>query len=291
MISMARLQDRLTVYSQLMRIDRPIGTLLLLWPTLWGIWIASAGRPQWHILLIFVLGTILMRAAGCVVNDFADRHIDLHVERTRMRPFARGVVSSKEALLLAAALSVLSLLLVLPLNRLTLLLSLPALLLAGTYPFTKRFFPVPQAYLGLAFAFGIPMAFAAQTGSVPALAWWLMLANALWTVAYDTAYAMVDKPDDLKIGIKTSAITFGRHDVTAIMLCHALFMVLMLGIGLDHGFGLPYFAALLLCTGLIARQYPDIRSRDRHRCFKAFLDNNTVGWVIFAGIAIDYLLH
>lgn len=283
-------RERATVYGQLMRVDRPIGTLLLLWPTLWGLWLASHGRPDWLVLGVFVAGTFLMRSAGCVINDYADRHFDAHVARTAQRPFARGAVTEKEALLLAAALALLSLLLVLPMNGLTLLMSIPAVFLAATYPFTKRFFPLPQAYLGLAFSFGIPMAWAAQTGEVAPTAWWLLAANLFWTVAYDTAYAMADKPDDLKIGIKTSAITFGDHDVSAIMLCHAVFMALMLGLGVQQQLHWPYFASLLLSAGLIAKQYTEIRTRDRALCFKAFIDNNRVGMAIFAGILLDYLL-
>ncbi|MFN4239001.1 MAG: 4-hydroxybenzoate octaprenyltransferase [Vogesella sp.] len=283
-------RERATVYGQLMRVDRPIGTLLLLWPTLWGLWLASHGRPDWLVLGVFVAGTFLMRSAGCVINDYADRHFDAHVARTAQRPFARGAVTEKEALLLAAALALLSLLLVLPMNGLTLLMSVPAVFLAATYPFTKRFFPLPQAYLGLAFSFGIPMAWAAQTGEVAPTAWWLLAANLFWTVAYDTAYAMADKPDDLKIGIKTSAITFGDHDVSAIMLCHAVFMALMLGLGVQQQLHWPYFASLLLSAGLIAKQYTEIRTRDRALCFKAFIDNNRVGMAIFGGILLDYLL-
>lgn len=283
-------RERATVYGQLMRVDRPIGTLLLLWPTLWGLWLASHGRPDWLVLGVFVAGTFLMRSAGCVINDYADRHFDAHVARTAQRPFARGAVTEKEALLLAAALALLSLLLVLPMNGLTLLMSIPAVFLAATYPFTKRFFPLPQAYLGLAFSFGIPMAWAAQTGEVAPTAWWLLAANLFWTVAYDTAYAMADKPDDLQIGIKTSAITFGDHDVSAIMLCHAVFMALMLGLGVQQQLHWPYFASLLLSAGLIAKQYTEIRTRDRALCFKAFIDNNRVGMAIFAGVLLDYLL-
>ncbi|MFC3533498.1 4-hydroxybenzoate octaprenyltransferase [Vogesella facilis] len=290
-MSHATMHDRLQVYRQLMRMDKPIGTLLLLWPTLWGLWLASSGRPDPLVLVVFVVGTFLMRSAGCVINDYADRHIDLHVARTSQRPFARGAVSEKEALLLAAALALLSLLLILPLNGLTLLMSIPAVLLAATYPFTKRFFPLPQAYLGIAFSFGIPMAYAAQTGQVPASAWWLLAANLLWTVAYDTAYAMADKPDDLKIGIRTSAITFGDHDVAAIMLCHGVFIAMMLLLGVEQGLGWPYYLALLASCLLIARQYREIRTRDRQLCFKAFLDNNRVGAAIFAGIALDFLLR
>lgn len=283
-------RERLITYSQLMRIDKPIGTFLLLWPTWWALWIASGGVPPLPVLAIFTLGTFLMRSAGCVINDYADRHYDMHVERTSQRPFARGAVTEREALWLALALAIVSFLLILPLNRLTWLMSVPAVFVAASYPFTKRFFPMPQAYLGIAFSFGIPMAFAALTNQVPALAWLLLLANAFWTVAYDTAYAMADKPDDLKIGIKTSAITFGDHDVTGIMLCHAVFIIMMAGIGWQLALGWPFFAALAICLLLIAKQYREIRTRDRKLCFKAFLDNNQVGAVLMAGIVLSYLL-
>lgn len=287
----AQLSDRFTVYMQLMRMDKPIGTLLLLWPTLWALWIAGNGSPDPVVVAIFVAGTFLMRSAGCVINDYADRDFDAHVDRTRHRPFARGAVSTREALLLAAGLALLSLLLVLPLNRLTLLLTVPAVLIAASYPFTKRFFPMPQAYLGVAFSFGIPMAFAALGNEVPALAWLMLAINACWVVAYDTAYAMTDKPDDLKIGIKTSAVTLGDYDVAGIMGCHAVFLAGMAWVGVHLGLGLPYFAALAVAALLILRQYFDIRGRDRALCFKAFLDNNRVGAVLFAGVVVDYLLH
>ncbi len=283
--------NRIKTYAQLMRLDKPIGILLLLWPMLWGLWFAARGLPDWHILLIFVLGTILMRSAGCVINDFADRNIDPHVERTKNRPMAAGKVSSKEAVLLAAGLNLCAFLLILPLNQLTIMLSVPALFLAGTYPFTKRFFAMPQAYLGIAFSFGIPMAFAAQTNSLPLIVWILMLANLFWVIAYDTAYAMVDKPDDLKIGIKTSAITFGRFDVMGIMLCHACFIAIMLVIGQLQQMNLAYYAGLMVAAGLITYQYTLIRNRDRALCFKAFLHNNWVGMVVFIGIALDFFIY
>jgi 4-hydroxybenzoate polyprenyltransferase len=274
-----------------MRLDKPIGILLLLWPMLWGLWFAAQGLPDFHILVIFILGTILMRSAGCVINDFADRKIDLYVERTKNRPMAAGQVSSKEALLLATGLSFCAFLLILPLNQLTILLSVPALFLAGTYPFTKRFFAMPQAYLGIAFSFGIPMGFAAQTNSLPSIIWILMLANLFWVIAYDTAYAMVDKPDDLKIGIKTSAITFGRFDVMGVMVCHVIFIVIMLTIGQLQAMGMVYYAGLILAVGLIVYQYILIRDRDRTLCFKAFLHNNWVGMVVFIGIALDLFIY
>lgn len=284
------LADRIRTYAQLMRLDKPIGILLLLWPMLWGLWFAAQGLPDGRILIIFVSGTILMRSAGCVINDFADRKIDPHVERTRNRPMAAGKVGSQEALLLAAGLSLIAFLLILPLNQLTILLSVPALFLAGTYPFTKRFFAMPQAYLGIAFSFGIPMAFAAQTDSLPSIIWILMLANLFWVVAYDTAYAMVDKPDDLKIGIRTSAITLGRFDVAGVMVCHAGFIAIMVCIGQWQQMDLAYYAGLIVAAGLIAYQYTLIRNHDRALCFKAFLHNNWVGMAVFAGIALDFLI-
>ena len=282
--------QRIHTYAQLMRLDKPIGILLLLWPMLWGLWFAARGIPDWSILVIFVLGTILMRSAGCVINDYADREIDPRVERTRQRPMATGRVHPKEALLLAAGLSLLAFILILPLNQLTIMLSVPALFLAASYPFTKRFFAMPQAYLGIAFSFGIPMAFAAQTDSLPNIVWVLMLANLFWVVAYDTAYAMVDKPDDLKVGIKTSAITFGRFDVLGVMICHACFLMMMIFIGQWQQMHLAYHAGLVVATGLIGYQYTLIRNHERALCFKAFLHNNWVGMVVFAGIALDFLI-
>lgn len=283
--------SRLKTYVRLMRLDRPIGILLLLWPMLWGLWFAAEGIPDSHILAIFMMGTILMRSAGCVINDFADRNIDPYVERTKNRPLAAGLVNSKEALSLAAGLSLVAFLLILPLNLLTILLSVPALFLAASYPFTKRFFSMPQAYLGIAFSFGIPMAFAAQTGSLPSIIWILMLANLFWVIAYDTVYAMVDKPDDLKIGIKTSAITFGRYDVAGVMVCHTLFIAVMLYIGWLQSMGMAFYAGLVTATGLIVHQYTLIRGRNRTLCFKAFLNNNWVGLVVFSGIVLDFLLQ
>ena len=285
------LSDKLPHYARLMRIDKPIGTLLLLWPTLWALWIAAAGWPPLHILVIFIVGTFLMRSAGCVINDYADRDFDGHVERTRTRPLATGVVSPGEALALAAALSAAAFVLVLPLNTLTILLSVPALLLAGSYPFTKRFFAIPQAYLGIAFGFGIPMAFAAVTGTVPATGWLMLLANIFWAVAYDTEYAMVDRPDDLKIDIKTSAITFGRHDVLAVMLCYAATFVLLTVVGALAGLGFAWYAGLVVACAIAGYHYTLIRARDRADCFKAFRHNNWVGGAIFAGLFIDLLLR
>ncbi|MHB1373952.1 MAG: 4-hydroxybenzoate octaprenyltransferase [Thauera sp.] len=285
------LNDKLPHYIRLMRIDKPIGTLLLLWPTLWALWVAAEGWPPLHILVIFVLGTFLMRSAGCVINDYADRDIDGHVERTVNRPLATGAVSTREALWLAVGLSAVALLLVLPLDPLVIWLSVPALFLAGSYPFTKRFFAVPQAYLGLAFGFSIPMGFAAVQGTVPALAWIMLIANALWTIAYDTEYAMVDRPDDLKIGIKTSAITFGRFDVAAVMLCYAAAIGLLAWVGMRIDAGLSYYLGLAAAAAIAGYHYTLIRARGRADCFKAFRHNNWFGAVVFAGIFLDYALR
>ena len=282
--------ERLSAYARLTRLDKPIGILLLLWPTLWGLWLAADGMPDPIILVIFVLGTILMRSAGCAINDFADRRIDPHVSRTRNRPLAAGIITSREVLLIAAGLSLCAFLLILPLNLLTIQLSVPALFLAASYPFTKRFFAMPQAYLGIAFSFGIPMAFAAQTGTVPSLAWLLVLANLFWVIAYDTEYALVDLADDLKIGIKTSAITFGRFDVVGILLCHITFLSILTYAGILLQRGIWFYGALLVALGLVIVQYTMIRNREPAHCFQAFLHNNRVGAVIFAGILLDTLI-
>ena len=284
------LSQRLSEYEKLMRLDKPIG-ILLLWPTLWALWVASDGRPTPWIVAIFVIGTVLMRSAGCVINDYADKDFDGHVERTRNRPLAARRVSPKEALWLAAGLSVLSFLLVLPLNGLTIAMSVPAVFLAGSYPFTKRFFAIPQAYLGIAFGFGIPMAFAAFQNDIPLEAWMMLLANVFWAVAYDTEYAMVDRPDDLKIGIKTSAITFGRFDVAAVMACYAATLLILGWVGLATGGGAIFLAGLAVSAGIIAYHYTLIRERDRPKCFKAFLHNNWVGAAIFAGWVLDYWMR
>ncbi|HQZ01368.1 MAG TPA: 4-hydroxybenzoate octaprenyltransferase [Thauera sp.] len=283
--------DKLPHYARLMRIDKPIGTLLLLWPTLWAMWFAADGWPPLPLLLIFVLGTFLMRSAGCVINDYADRDFDGHVERTRNRPLATGAVSASEALLLAAGLSVLAFMLLLPLNSLVIWLSLPALLLAASYPFTKRFLAIPQAYLGIAFGFGIPMSFAAILGEVPAIAWVMLLANVFWAIAYDTEYAMVDRPDDIKIGIKSSALTFGRFDVLAVMLCYAITLGLLGLIGVVAERGVAWFVGLLVAAAIAAYHYTLIRERDRAGCFKAFRHNNWLGAAVFAGLFIDDLLR
>ena len=276
-------------YYRLMRLDKPIGTLLLLWPTLWALWSAANGWPGAYLIFAFALGTLLMRSAGCVMNDLADRNFDGYVERTRLRPLATGAVSVREAVGLALVLSFLAFLLVLPLGGLVLWLSVPALFLAATYPLTKRFFAVPQAYLGIAFGFGIPMGYAAVLDTVPLQGWLMLLANVFWAIAYDTEYAMVDRPDDLKIGIRSSAITFGRFDVVAIMACYALTFGLLTVVGVMDTRGLPYFAGLAVAVGLAFYHYTLIRTRERAGCFKAFLHNNWIGAAIFAGLLLDML--
>ncbi len=283
------LSERLSLYYKLTRLNRPIGILLLLWPTLWGLWIAGDGRPPWHIAAIFILGTVLMRSAGCVINDYADRDFDRHVKRTRERPITSGKIAPHEALWLAAGLALAAFLLIQPLNGLTLLLSVPAVLLAASYPFTKRFFAIPQAYLGIAFGFGIPMAFAAQLGSVPNVAWWLLLANVFWAIAYDTEYAMVDRDDDIHLGIHSSALFFGKFDVPAVMACYAITLGILAGTGYTLGLGAFYYLGLLLAAGISAYHYTLIRRRQRDMCFKAFLHNNWFGAAVFTGIALNFL--
>lgn len=285
------LATRLKLYWQLTRMHRPIGALLLLWPTLWGIWIAGSGHPAWHIVAIFVLGTLLMRAAGCAINDYADHDIDKHVKRTSDRPITSGKIAPHEALWVAAALALLALLLILPLNTLTLLLSIPAAFLAASYPFTKRFLAIPQAYLGIAFGFGIPMAFAAQLNEVPGMAWLLMLANIFWCIAYDTEYAMVDRDDDIHLGIHSSALLFGRHDVLAVMACYAAALLILAATGRALHMGTAYYAGLLVAAGIAVYHYTLIRHRQRETCFKAFLHNNWFGAAVFGGILLDYLLQ
>lgn len=283
------LRTRLDQYEKLMRLDKPIGTLLLLWPTFWALWISAEGRPEWMVVWVFALGTLLMRSAGCVINDYADRDFDRHVERTRERPLTAGRVSTKEALILFAVLCLAAFALVLVLGKpLVIWLSLPALFLAASYPFTKRFFAIPQAYLGIAFGFGIPMGYAAHLGTVPAEAWWMLLANVFWAVAYDTEYAMVDRNDDLKIGIRTSAITFGRFDVAAVMACYLATLGILAAIGVQRALAWPYHLGLAVAAGMMLRHFFWIRGRERMPCFRAFLDNNRVGAAIFAGLVASY---
>jgi 4-hydroxybenzoate polyprenyltransferase len=283
-----KLRQRLDIYEKLSRLDKPIGILLLLWPTLWALWLAAAGVPPLLVLIIFVLGVVLMRSAGCIINDAADRKFDLHVSRTANRPLATKLISVREALLVAAVLAGLAFLLVLNLNALTVKLSFVALSLAVIYPFLKRFFWLPQAWLGITFGFGIPMAFAAIQGNVGAIAWTLLIANVFWVIAYDTEYAMVDRPDDLKLGLKSSAILFGRWDVAAVMACHAIFLLIMGGLGYYALRGMFYYVGLIAAALLLAYQYMLIRQRQPARCFKAFTSNNWVGAAVFAGIAADF---
>ncbi|WP_116136771.1 4-hydroxybenzoate octaprenyltransferase [Trinickia diaoshuihuensis] len=279
---------RLPLYLRLIRMDKPIGSLLLLWPTLNALWIASNGRPSASLLIIFALGTVLMRSAGCAINDYADRDFDRHVKRTESRPITSGKIRAWEALVIAAALSIVSFLLILPLNGLTKELSVAALFVAGTYPFTKRFFAIPQAYLGIAFGFGIPMAFAAVQDQVPAIAWVMLAANVFWSVAYDTEYAMVDRDDDIKIGIRTSALTFGRYDVAAVMFCYGVTLGIYAVLGYTLRFGWLYWAGWAGALGCALYHYTLIRGRERMPCFAAFRHNNWLGGILFAGIAAHY---
>ncbi|KNZ34127.1 MAG: 4-hydroxybenzoate polyprenyltransferase [Methylibium sp. NZG] len=293
---------RLSLYLNLIRWDRPAGSYLLLWPSLSALWIAAGGFPGWHLLIVFVAGTFLMRSAGCAVNDVADREFDKHVKRTAQRPVTSGAVSVREALALGAGLALVAFALVLTTNLATVLWSVAALAVTIFYPYTKRFFSMPQAVLGVAFSFGIPMAFAAVrggsswewssvAGAVPALAWWLLLGNLFWVIAYDTEYAMVDRDDDLKIGIRTSAITMGRFDVAGVMLCYALYLGVWAGLGLTLGQGVAYFAGLVAAAGIAAWHFTLIRTRSREGCFRAFRLNHWLGFTVFAGLVLDHALR
>lgn len=289
-MNLVRLKNQVSVYLRLMRLDKPIGILLLLWPTLWALLIAGNGNPEMFIVLIFVAGTVLMRSAGCVMNDIADAGFDGKVERTKNRPLAKKEITKKSAYMLAMVLSLVAFVLVNLLNVLTVKLSVLALFLAATYPLTKRFFAMPQAYLGIAFGFGIPMAFAAINNEVPLVAWTLLLANVFWAVAYDTEYAMVDRDDDLRIGIKSSAITFGRYDVVAVMLCYLATLVLLLLVGYYLTMSVYYYAGLLMAASVATYHYFLIKNRDRKNCFNAFLGNNWFGFFVFTGMLAHYLI-
>jgi 4-hydroxybenzoate polyprenyltransferase len=280
---------RLDAYERLIRLDQPIGTLLLLWPTLWALWLAAQGRPRLDIVLIFVVGTLLMRSAGCAINDYADRDYDPHVERTRGRPLASGEIRPHEALVLAALLAAAAFALVLFLNWFAIALSFVALAIAAAYPFTKRFFALPQAFLGVAFGFGIPMAYAAIQWRLPLECWMLFAANICYSFAYDTQYAMVDRDDDARLGIRTSALTLGRWDVATVMASYALMLVLLLVLGLHLSLAWPYYAGLLAAGAMMGYHWFLIRDRSREGCFKAFRHNNWVGGVIFVGIALAFI--
>lgn len=285
------LTERLKHYGRLIRFERPIGTLLLLWPTYWALWIATHGFPGWKLLIIFSLGTFLMRSAGCAINDIADRKVDGHVERTKLRPLATGAISVKEALGVFGGLVLLALLLVLQLNALTLMFSLVAVLLAATYPFMKRYHHWPQVYLGVAFAWGIPMAFTASQNQFPPLvAWVLLLANVAWTTAYDTMYAMCDREDDLKIGVKSTAIIFGQYDRLLIGILQGITLLLLVWVGVLASLSVWFWLSLMLAAGFFIYQHYLIRNRDRWLSLQAFLNNNWVGLIVFIGILLSYSL-
>jgi 4-hydroxybenzoate polyprenyltransferase len=278
-------------YISLMRLDKPIGIFLLLWPALWALLVASEGQPDPRVLLIFVLGVILMRSAGCVINDYADRDIDCHVSRTQNRPLTAGRVTAKEAMFLFGLLSLGALLLVLQLNRLTILLSIVGAFLAVSYPFMKRFTYLPQVYLGAAFGWAVPMAFAAELNSVPPIAWLMFVATILWATAYDTMYAMVDRMDDIALGVKSTAILFGESDRQIIGLIQGLLLVCLVMIGYQAELGWIYYLGVCAATLLAGYQQYLIRFREREACFRAFLNNNWFGAVIFVGMLLDYMLR
>jgi 4-hydroxybenzoate polyprenyltransferase len=282
---------RVDAYERLIRLDKPVGTLLLLWPTLWALWIAAEGRPQIGIVILFVLGTFLMRSAGCAMNDWADRDYDGHVARTRGRPLAAGEIAPAEALAVGAVLATLAFAVVLFLNLFAILLSFAALAIACLYPFAKRVFPLPQLCLGVAFGFGVPMAFAAVADALPWQCWLLFAASILYGFAYDTEYAMVDRDDDLKIGIRTSAITLGRHDVAAVMASYAAMLALLAGLGIALGLAWPYFAGIAAAAAMLLYHLHLIRGRSREGCFRAFRHSSWMGLAVFAGIVLSYELQ
>lgn len=282
------LATKAKAYWQLTRMNRPIGTLLLLWPTLWSLIIAAQGMPDFDVLVVFVLGVVLMRSAGCVINDFADRKVDGHVKRTKLRPLPSGLVSSKEAVILFLVLAVISFLLVLTMNPLTIKLSFIGVGLAFIYPFMKRFTHLPQLFLGLAFSWAIPMAWAAQTNELPSIVWFIFVINALWTIAYDTQYAMVDRDDDLKIGIKSTAILFGRFDKLIVGSLQLVTLAMLIALGMHYHLGDTFYWALLVAGGLFVYQQHLMRHRDRDLCFQAFLNNNYVGMAVTIGLFITF---
>ena len=287
-MNLALIAKRVDAYERLIRLDKPIGALLLLWPTLWALWLASQGQPRLVIVVIFIAGTWLMRSAGCALNDWADRHYDAHVERTRMRPLAAGEIAPGEALAVAAGLALLAFGLVLFLNRFAIALSFVGVAIAAVYPFTKRFFALPQLVLGVAFGFGIPLAYAAIQNELPAACWLLLAANVCYAFAYDTEYAMVDRDDDARLGLRTSAITLGRFDVAAVMASYAGMLVFLAAAGAILGLAWPYYAGLAVGAGMMLYHWTLIRGRTREGCFKAFRHNNWVGAVIFAGIVLSF---
>jgi len=289
-VDLAFIARRLDAYERLIRLDKPIGTLLLLWPTLWALWLAADGRPSAGIVVIFVLGTLLMRSAGCAINDYADRDFDPHVKRTRARPLAAREIAPWEALAIAAALGAAAFGLVLYLNRLAIALSFAGLAIAATYPFSKRFFALPQLYLGIAFGFGIPLAYAAIQERLPAECWLLLAANVGYAFAYDTEYAMVDRDDDARLGIRTSALTLGRWEVAAVMASYALMLALLATLGALRALAWPYYAGLGAAGAMMLYHWRLIRTRSREDCFKAFRHNNWVGAAIFAGIVAGFAL-
>jgi len=282
---------RLELYWRLMRLDKPIGIFLLLWPALWALWLAGNGKPDVLVSVVIVTGVVLMRAAGCVINDYADRDFDPHVKRTKLRPIAAGLVTPKEALWLFVVLCLVSFGLVLLTNPVTIALSVPGAFLAASYPFMKRYTYLPQAYLGLAFGWAVPMTFAAQTGGIPWVAWELYFATILWALVYDTMYAMVDREDDLKIGVKSTAILFGDLDRVLIAMLQTFVLLILFSVGKQSGLGMLYFLGLLIAAGLAAYQQFLIRERDPVNCFKAFLNNHWFGAAVFGGLALDYILH
>jgi 4-hydroxybenzoate polyprenyltransferase len=290
-LNAAAIIARIDAYERLVRLDKPIGIALLLWPTLSALWLAAYGAPSASLIVILTLGTVLMRSAGCAVNDWADRRFDAHVERTARRPLATGEIQPWEALAVGAALAFLAFLLVLATNRTAVALSVPALLIAIVYPFFKRFFALPQAFLGIAFSFGIPMAYAAVNNAVPAIAWWLLLLNLFWVMAYDTEYAMVDRDDDVKLGLRTSAIAFGRFDVAIVVVCYGVYLGGMVVVGIRLRMGPIYYAGLVAALACAVFHWTLIRGRDRAQCFRAFLHNHWLGLAVFAGIALDFAVR
>jgi 4-hydroxybenzoate polyprenyltransferase len=284
------MRDRFIAYAYLIRLDKPIGTLLLLWPTLWALWLASSGFPEWHLLIIFTLGTFLMRSAGCAMNDYADQDFDRHVLRTKDRPITSGKISGKEALAVAASLALAAFLLIQPLNDLTKELSFFALALAIIYPFTKRFFAIPQAVLGIAFGFGVPMGYAAVLGFIPLEAWILFISNIFWSIAYDTAYAMVDRDDDLRLGLRTSAITFGRFDVLAITVSYGILFLSQAWVAQLANLSNYFWVGWCLALACAVYHLKLVATRQRDNCFKAFRHNNWLGGFLFLGIALGLVL-